>query len=129
MDSVKKFSALREEVMNGNVEIAQKTLKLQPKLQDLQVQVQEMRASLRQKQEELATKQTRQQKVVAKFHAEALLDKVSASAKEDDTISDDIAHKFTNGESNVTQFIAEYIPLRKRYHERTIKFNKLLQVG
>ncbi|DAZ98086.1 TPA: hypothetical protein N0F65_005248 [Lagenidium giganteum] len=127
MATVQEFMKLREEIMFGNMDIAKKTLSYQDDLRALQAEVEVLRAELRETQESLARKQIKQHQIISKFRPDALLDQVSAAAREADMASDDLAHQFAHGEVDCSQFVAQYLPLRKLYHQRTIKFNKLMQ--
>ncbi|KAF1329123.1 hypothetical protein FI667_g6240, partial [Globisporangium splendens] len=127
MHSVQEFMKLREDVMVGNVRIAETTLSHEGEMRTLQVEVQTLRSSLRDAQESLAQKQARQNRVLARHRPDALLDQLSAATKELDASSDDLALQFAHGEMDVAQFSAQYLPQRALYHERTIKLNKILQ--
>lgn len=65
IESVKEFLRLREEVLNGNISIAEKTLSYEEKLRGLQSEVTELRSELQVSQTTLAEKQARQQRIVA----------------------------------------------------------------
>uniref|UniRef100_K3X272 VPS37 C-terminal domain-containing protein n=1 Tax=Globisporangium ultimum (strain ATCC 200006 / CBS 805.95 / DAOM BR144) TaxID=431595 RepID=K3X272_GLOUD len=127
MHSVQEFMKLREDVMAGNVRIAETTLSHEGEMRTLQGEVQALRSSLRDAQESLAQKQARQSRVLARHRPDALLDQLSAATKELDASSDDLALQFAHGEMDVAQFSAQYLPQRALYHERTIKLNKILQ--
>lgn len=62
---VQEFMKLREDVMTGNIQIAEKTLSYEERMRALQSEVQQLRASLRLSQQSLAEKQSRQQRVTA----------------------------------------------------------------
>ncbi|RHY29412.1 hypothetical protein DYB32_006089 [Aphanomyces invadans] len=47
-----------------------------------------------------------------------------AAADEADEASEDIAARFTNGDIDVNQFVAEFLPMRKLYHLRTTKVDR-----
>ncbi|KAJ0395494.1 hypothetical protein P43SY_002466 [Pythium insidiosum] len=125
--TVQEFTKLREDVMTGNMGIAEKTLSYEEKMRQLQAEVRELSDTLRTSQQALAEKQMRQQRVVARHRPDALLEQLSAAAQDVDSTSDDIAHKFTHGEIDFQTFIAEYLPQRTLYHERTIKLGKVMQ--
>ncbi|TMW66244.1 hypothetical protein Poli38472_004009 [Pythium oligandrum] len=127
IEVVKEFVRLREEVMNGNMGIAEKTLSYEEQLRELQGEVQELRESLRVTQESLAEKQMRQQRVVARHRPDALLEQLTAATHAIDSSSDDLAHQFTHGEVDFSTFISEYLPQRTLYHQRTIKLNRVYQ--
>lgn len=65
MHSVQEFMKLREDVMTGNVRIAEKSLSHEDEMRTLQGDVQSLRSSLREAQESLAQKQARQNRVLA----------------------------------------------------------------
>lgn len=65
LHSVQEFSKLREDVMTGNMRIAETTLAHESEMRALQVEVQALRSSLREAQELLAQKQSRQSRVLA----------------------------------------------------------------
>ncbi|GAB9462904.1 hypothetical protein Gpo141_00000385 [Globisporangium polare] len=127
LHSVQEFSKLREDVMTGNMRIAETTLAHESEMRALQVEVQTLRSSLREAQELLAQKQSRQSRVLARHRPDALLDQLSTATKELDATSDDLALQFAHGEVDVAQFSAQYLPQRVLYHERTIKLNKIMQ--
>lgn len=62
---VQEFMKLREDVMTGNIQIAEKTLSYEERMRALQAEVQQLRTSLRLSQQSLAEKQSRQQRVTA----------------------------------------------------------------
>ncbi|GLD92752.1 hypothetical protein PINS_up001331 [Pythium insidiosum] len=125
--TVQDFMKLREDVMTGNMSIAEKTLSYEGKMRELQGEVRQLSDTLRVSQQALAEKQMRQQRVVSRHRPDALLEQLSTAAQEVDSTSDDIAHKFTHGEIDFQTFIAEYLPQRTLYHERTIKLSKVMQ--
>lgn len=65
LHSVQEFSKLREDVMTGNMRIAETTLGHESEMRALQGEVQALRSSLREAQESLAQKQSRQSRVLA----------------------------------------------------------------
>lgn len=65
--------------------------------------------------------------MLQRHRPDALLDQLSSATKESDAASDDVAHQFVHGEIDVAQFLAQYLPERNRYHERTIKLTRVLQ--
>lgn len=65
LHSVQEFSKLREDVMTGNMRIAETTLDHESEMRALQVEAQALRSSLREAQESLAQKQSRQSRVLA----------------------------------------------------------------
>ncbi|KAI9922612.1 hypothetical protein PsorP6_000401 [Peronosclerospora sorghi] len=121
LSSVKEFTQLRDEVLRSNMGIAKTTLGYESELRELQALVKTQQAELRAAQQAVAEKQARQQRIVARHRPDALLDQLSAAAKDADNESDEIASKFTHGEINVAQFIATYLPQRNLYHERSLK--------
>ncbi|RLN84701.1 hypothetical protein BBJ28_00026826, partial [Nothophytophthora sp. Chile5] len=58
---------------------------------------------------------------------DALLEQLSAAAKDVDNATDDVASQFAHGEIDVAQFIATYLPQRSLYHERTLKLARVHQ--
>lgn len=65
MHSVQEFVKLREDVMTGNMRIAETTLSHEGEMRALQSEVHALRSSLRDAQESLAQKQARQSRVLA----------------------------------------------------------------
>lgn len=65
MHSVQEFVKLREDVMTGNMRIAESTLSRETEMQELQSEVHALRSALRDAQESLAQKQARQSRVLA----------------------------------------------------------------
>jgi hypothetical protein len=65
--------------------------------------------------------------LLQRHRPDALLDQLSSATKASDATSDEFAHQFVHGEIDVTQFLAQYLPERSRYHERTIKLTRVLQ--
>ncbi|KAG3160568.1 hypothetical protein PI126_g6838 [Phytophthora idaei] len=115
LTSVKEFTQLRDEVLHSNMGIAKTTLGYETELLELQEVVEAQRVELRAAQQALAEKQARQQRIVARHRPDALLEQLSAAAKDVDNESDEIATQFAHGEMDVAQFISTYLPqpLRK----------------
>ncbi|GMF64845.1 unnamed protein product [Phytophthora lilii] len=124
LTSVKEFTQLRDEVLHSNMGTAKTTLALETELRELQAVVEAQRAELRAAQQALAEKQARQQRIVA---VHALLEQLSAAAKDVDNETDEIATQFAHGDIDVTQFISTYLPQRNLYHERTLKLARVHQ--
>ncbi|KAG6961795.1 hypothetical protein JG688_00008917 [Phytophthora aleatoria] len=127
LTSVKEFTQLRDEVLHSNMGIAKTTLGYETELRELQEVVEAQRVELRAAQQALAEKQARQQRIVARHRPDALLEQLSAAAKDVDNESDEIATQFAHGEMDVAQFISTYLPQRNLYHERTLKLARVHQ--
>ncbi|KAF1777209.1 Modifier of rudimentary, Modr [Phytophthora cactorum] len=127
LTSVKEFTQLRDEVLYSNMGIANTTLGYETELRELQEVVEAQRVELRAAQQALAEKQARQQRIVARHRPDALLEQLSAAAKDVDNESDEIATQFAHGEIDVAQFISTYLPQRNLYHERTLKLARVHQ--
>ncbi|POM58435.1 Hypothetical protein PHPALM_36916 [Phytophthora palmivora] len=127
LTSVKEFTQLRDEVLHSNMGIAKTTLGYESELRGLQEVVEAQRTELRAAQQALAEKQARQQRIVARHRPDALLEQLSAAAKDVDNESDEIAMQFSHGDIDVAQFISSYLPQRNLYHERTLKLARVHQ--
>ncbi|KAG2946341.1 hypothetical protein PC117_g7710 [Phytophthora cactorum] len=101
LTSVKEFTQLRDEVLYSNMGIANTTLGYETELRELQEVVEAQRVELRAAQQALAEKQARQQRIVARHRPDALLEQLSAAAKDVDNESDEIATQFAHGEIDV----------------------------
>ncbi|KAG7382583.1 hypothetical protein PHYPSEUDO_004724 [Phytophthora pseudosyringae] len=112
LTSVKEFTQLRDEVLHSNMGIAKATLGYESELRELQEVVETQRAELRAAQQALAEKQARQQRLVARHRPDALLEQLSAAAKDVDNESDEIASQFAHGDIDVARFISTYLPQR-----------------
>ncbi|KAG3026219.1 hypothetical protein PC121_g8712 [Phytophthora cactorum] len=95
LTSVKEFTQLRDEVLYSNMGIANTTLGYETELRELQEVVEAQRVELRAAQQALAEKQARQQRIVARHRPDALLEQLSAAAKDVDNESDEIATHVT----------------------------------
>ncbi|KAE8895277.1 hypothetical protein PF005_g4647 [Phytophthora fragariae] len=127
LTSVKEFTQLRDEVLHSNMGIAKTTLGYESELRELQDVVEAQQAELRAAQQSLAEKQARQQRIVARHRPDALLEQLSAAAKDVDNETDEIATQFAHGDIDVAQFISTYLPQRNLYHERTLKLARVHQ--
>ncbi|KAL3667407.1 hypothetical protein V7S43_007633 [Phytophthora oleae] len=127
LTSVKEFTQLRDEVLHSNMSIAKATLGYESELCELQEVVEAQRTELRAAQQALAEKQARQQRIIARHRPDALLEQLSAAAKDVDNESDEIATQFAHGDIDVTQFISTYLSQRNLYHERTLKLARVQQ--
>lgn len=130
--------------------IAKTTLGYESELRELQQVVEAQRAELRAAQQALAEKQAKQQRIVAvrtahqltvsphrvltsydivaqRHRPDALLEQLSAAAKDVDNETDEIATQFAHGDIDVAQFISTYLPQRNLYHERTLKLARVHQ--
>lgn len=122
-----EFLKLREDVMKGNMNIAEKTLGYEDRMRELQAEVADLRSDLHASQTALAEKQARQHRIIARHRPDALLEQLSAATKAIDETSDELAHQFTHGNISFQQFTSEYLPQRTLYHERTLKLNRVVQ--
>ncbi|RLN46349.1 hypothetical protein BBJ29_006591 [Phytophthora kernoviae] len=127
LTSVQEFTQLRDDVLHSNMDIAKKTLNHESELRELQALVEQQRSELRAAQEALAEKQAQQQRIAARHRPDALLEQLSAAAKDLDNETDEIATQFAHGDIDVAQFIATYLPQRNLYHERTLKLARVHQ--
>ncbi|KAG9407848.1 hypothetical protein AC1031_021087 [Aphanomyces cochlioides] len=61
---------------------------------------------------------------MTQFQPEPLVARVVDASDEADEASEEIASRFTNGEIDVSQFVAEFQPIRKLYHLRAAKVDR-----
>ncbi|KAF0719050.1 Aste57867_1311 [Aphanomyces stellatus] len=126
MDSVVNFMKIYDDLVQGNHELAETNLGHEGSLQTLQSEVHALKQQVHTVQEALAAKQATQHELMAQFQPQAFVQRVSAAADEADNASEDIAARFTNGEIDVNQFVAEFLPTRKLYHVRTAKVERFV---
>ncbi|TDH73127.1 hypothetical protein CCR75_004001 [Bremia lactucae] len=121
------FTHLRDEVLHSNRVTANTTIGYEIELRELQKVVEARRLKLQAAQQALAVKQARQRRIVARHRPDALLEQLSAAAKNVDNESDEIAMQFAHGDLDVAQFLSAFLPKRNLYHTRTLKLARVLK--
>ncbi|EQC30571.1 hypothetical protein SDRG_11629 [Saprolegnia diclina VS20] len=127
MDAVINFMKLYDDLVKGNAELAEKNLSYEGTLAALQKDVQGLKSQVQAAQEVLSLKQARQQEILSRVRGDVLVARVVQAADEVDEVTEDIGSRFTNGDINVSQFLAEFLPSRKLYHQRMAKVERFTQ--
>ncbi|CAK4179584.1 unnamed protein product [Aphanomyces euteiches] len=124
MDSVVNFMKLYDDLVEGNQELADSNLAHESSISSLQVEIEELKHQLHTAQEGLNVKLAKQNELMTQFQPEPLVARVVDAADEADEASEEIASRFANGEIDVSQFVAEFQPIRKLFHLRTAKVDR-----
>ncbi|KDO33686.1 hypothetical protein SPRG_19299 [Saprolegnia parasitica CBS 223.65] len=127
MDAVINFMKLYDDLVKGNAELAEKNLSYEGTLATLQMDIQSLKSQVQAAQEVLSLKQVRQQEILSRVRGDVLVARVTQAADEVDEATEDIGSRFTNGEMDVSQFLAEFLPSRKLYHQRMAKVERFNQ--
>ncbi|KAG0279401.1 hypothetical protein BGZ95_001331 [Linnemannia exigua] len=125
LDIVINSRTLKREWWLGNDNVSRRNLALEAEMQELQKSTVEGHKMASQLQKELEEKLQQQQDALWRFRPETLQSKLRSAAAESEELSESIAQSFLEGKLDQEGFIRQYRDLRKVYHLRTMKHERL----
>jgi len=126
LEGVKNMRQLRDELRDGNEELAKKNIARGQEIDDLRKLLQDKQEEVKQQRQELERKVQRQQQIMQQFSTPVLIQKLSDAANIADTESEQTATDFLNGDiADHKDFIKKFMDQRKIYHLRAAKRESL----
>ncbi|KAG0378916.1 hypothetical protein BGX24_002410 [Mortierella sp. AD032] len=125
LDIVINSRTLKREWWLGNDNVSRRTLALEAEMQELQKSTVEGHKMASQLQKSLEERLQQQQDALWRFRPETLQSKLRSAAAESEELSESIAQSFLEGKLDQEGFIRQYRDLRKVYHLRTMKHERL----
>ncbi|KJE96424.1 hypothetical protein CAOG_06754 [Capsaspora owczarzaki ATCC 30864] len=116
----------RSDLLAKNHDIAQQNLALEPRFIEQLSRLAELHTELANKKQQYDALFQEQQEASRRFSTDALLQSLKVAATEADSQSEALAEQLRSGEcSSVDDFVRDYQGLRRLYHERSAKIEKL----
>ncbi|KAG0043969.1 Vacuolar protein sorting-associated protein 37A [Gryganskiella cystojenkinii] len=125
LDVVVNSRTLKAEWWGGNNNVARRTLALEAEMRDLQRTTAEGHKLASQLQKTLEEKLQQQQDALWRFKPEYLQSRLKAAASESDDLSESVSQMFLEGKLDADGFIKQYRELRKVYHLREMKNERI----
>ncbi|CAO3564276.1 unnamed protein product [Mortierella alpina] len=125
LDIVVNSRTLKREWWLGNDNVARRNLALEEEMLELQKTTAEGHKVAMELQKSLEEKLQQQQDALWRFKPETLQSKLRAAAAESDELSESIAQSFLEGKLDQEGFIRQYRELRKVYHLREMKNERI----
>jgi len=122
LDGVKNMHQLRDELRDGNEELAKKNIARETEIDDLRKLLLAKQQEIKQQQQELEQKVQRQQQIMQQFSPASLIQKLGEAASLADNESEQTASSFLNGDQiDHKEFVKKFMEQRKVYHLRSAK--------
>ncbi|KAF9541979.1 hypothetical protein EC957_002539 [Mortierella hygrophila] len=125
LDIVINSRTLKREWWLGNDNVSRRNLALEAEMLELQNSTAEGHKVANQLQKSLEEKLQQQQDALWRFRPETLQSKLRSAASESEELSESIAQSFLEGKLDQEGFIRQYRDLRKVYHLRTMKHERM----
>ncbi|KAF9129797.1 hypothetical protein BG015_004094 [Linnemannia schmuckeri] len=125
LDIVINSRTLKREWWLGNDNVSRRNLALEAEMLELQKSTVEGHKVANQLQKALEEKLQQQQDALWRFRPETLQSKLRSAASESEELSESIAQSFLEGKLDQEGFIRQYRDLRKVYHLRTMKHERM----
>ncbi|KAF8939820.1 Vacuolar protein sorting-associated protein 37A [Dissophora ornata] len=125
LEVVVNSRTLKREWWHGNDNVSRRNLLLEAEMAELQRSTTEGHEVAMQLQKTLEEKLQQQQDALWRFKPETLQSKLRSVAAESDELSDSIAQSFLEGKLDQEGFIRQYRELRKVYHLREMKNERI----
>ncbi|GJJ69821.1 ESCRT-I complex subunit VPS37 [Entomortierella parvispora] len=125
LDVVVNSRTLQAEWWGGNNNVARRNLALEAEMRDLQGRTAEGHKMASQLQKTLEEKLQQQQDALWRFKPESLQSKLKAAVAESEDLSESVAQLFLEGKLDQDGFIKQYRELRKVYHLREMKNERI----
>ncbi|KAF9905051.1 hypothetical protein EC991_002060 [Linnemannia zychae] len=125
LDIVINSRTLKREWWLGNDNVSRRNLALEAEMQELQKSTVEGYKVVSELQKALEEKLQQQQDALWRFRPETLQSKLRSAAAESEELSESIAQSFLEGKLDQEGFIRQFRDLRKVYHLRTMKHERL----
>ncbi|KAK5823011.1 hypothetical protein F5H01DRAFT_362707 [Linnemannia elongata] len=125
LDIVINSRTLKREWWLGNDNVSRRNLALEAEMLELQKSTAEGHKVSNELQKSLEEKLQQQQDALWRFRPETLQSKLRSAASESEELSESIAQSFLEGKLDQEGFIRQYRDLRKVYHLRTMKHERM----
>ena len=125
LDEVKSLRDVRVELKESNKDLAEANLELEEKLNVLKVEVGEMHEAYNAARQSFAAAQDRQKQLQSRYAPAALRSGLLSAADVADRNSESIADAFMDGDTSLSDFLAAYMDMRKVYHSRAAKAERM----
>ncbi|KAG0216692.1 hypothetical protein BGX33_012285 [Mortierella sp. NVP41] len=125
LEIVVNSRTLKREWWLGNDNVSRRNLALEAEMAELQKSTVESHQVATRLQKTLEEKLQQQQDALWRFKPETLQSKLRSAAAESEELSESIAQSFLEGKLDQEGFIRQYRDLRKVYHLRTMKHERL----
>ncbi|KAG9322241.1 hypothetical protein KVV02_001981 [Mortierella alpina] len=125
LDIVVNSRTLKREWWLGNDNVASRNLVLEEEMLELQKTTAEGHKVAMELQKSLEEKLQQQQDALWRFKPETLQSKLRSAAAESDELSESVAQSFLEGKLDQEGFIRQYRELRKVYHLREMKNERI----
>ncbi|KAF9346795.1 Vacuolar protein sorting-associated protein 37A [Mortierella sp. AD094] len=125
LEVVVNSRTLKREWWHGNDNVSRRNLQLEAEMLELQKSTSEGYQVAMQLRKTLEEKLQQQQDALWRFKPETLQSKLRSAAAESDELSESIAQSFLEGKLDQEGFIRQYRDLRKVYHLREMKNERL----
>ncbi|KAF9113522.1 Vacuolar protein sorting-associated protein 37A [Mortierella sp. AM989] len=125
LEVVVNSRTLKREWWHGNDNVSRRNLQLEAEMADLQKSTSEGYQVAMQLRKTLEEKLQQQQDALWRFKPETLQSKLRSAAAESDELSESIAQSFLEGKLDHEGFIRQYRDLRKVYHLREMKNERI----
>ncbi|KAF9429138.1 Vacuolar protein sorting-associated protein 37A [Entomortierella beljakovae] len=125
LEVVVNSRTLKREWWHGNDNVARRNLQLEAEMLELQKNTTEGYQVAMQLQKTLEEKLQLQQDVLWRFKPETLQSKLRSTVAESDELSESIAQSFLEGKLDQEGFIRQFRELRKVYHLREMKNERI----
>ncbi|KAG0354666.1 Vacuolar protein sorting-associated protein 37A [Gamsiella multidivaricata] len=125
LEVVVNSRTLKREWWHGNDNVARRTLMLESEMAELQKSTAEGHEIAKQLQKTLEERLQQQQDALWRFKPETLQSKLRAAAAESDELSESVSESFWEGKLDQESFIRQYRDLKKVYHLRMMKNERI----
>lgn len=125
----KKLTKLKQEkevLIEKNKSLADQNFGKEPRFTDLRKVLEEAHKESVELKQRLLEKQQKLNKLKPKMTPDTLRGLLQVAAQESEEQSEEIAKLYLSGEKTYEEFIKEFIKKRTEYHERRIKYEKLI---
>ncbi|ORX57011.1 hypothetical protein DM01DRAFT_1334561 [Hesseltinella vesiculosa] len=125
LDRVQNMKTVKEELCNGNENLARKNLSYEEELIRLRSQVTSMNKEYQELRSKVSEKERQQQDAFNRFSSSTIMTRLKAGVNESDDLSESVAQSFLDGSLDHESFVKQFRDLRKVYHLRASNLEKL----
>ncbi|KAG0232513.1 Vacuolar protein sorting-associated protein 37A [Actinomortierella wolfii] len=126
LEMVVNSKVLKREWWTGNDNVARRTLAMEAELKDLQERTKKGYEEATRLQQQLEEKLQQQQDALWRFKPETMHSKLRSAMAESEELSDSVSQSYMDGRLDPDSFIRQFRELRKVYHMRGMKSERLL---
>ncbi|CAO3589436.1 unnamed protein product [Absidia cylindrospora] len=125
LDWVKNLKTVQDELQIGNENLAHKTLSQEDAVTKLRAEVQDLNTEYTSLKSMFMEKERQQQEAFNRFSSSTVLTRLKAGVYESDDLSESVAQSFLEGSLDHGSFVKQFRELRKVYHLRASKLEKI----